>query len=329
MANTLHGNFTIYDEEYFGGMVETLAQNMNVFNTASRGALRLRSEALKGYYEKHQFFPRISGMVSRRDLTSSAAQTDKALSTTEIAVVKAFRKFASTKAAISVWKTLGETEDVFSYALGVMLGDHQTADMLTLGVESVEAAIRGVGTDLNYDATGETTPTLTAAHLASGMQKMGDMHGKLRCWLMHSKPFFDLVGADLGTAVTNVTDKVRVTGPLTQALGLPCIVTDEASLVDANGSLTDTYNVLGLVETAVDVNQSESEERLFDAVSGEESISYRFQAEWATNLGCKGFTWDVTNGGNNPTDAALATASNWDQTATSVKDCAGVRIVVE
>lgn len=33
---------------------------------------------------------------------------------------------------------------------------------------------------------------------------------------------------------------------------------------------------------------------------------------------------DIANGGKSPTDAELATGSNWDQVATSIKDTAGV-----
>jgi hypothetical protein len=40
----------------------------------------------------------------------------------------------------------------------------------------------------------------------------------------------------------------------------------------------------------------------------------------------KGFKWDVSNGGANPADAALATGSNWDVASTSYKDFGGVII---
>lgn len=43
----------------------------------------------------------------------------------------------------------------------------------------------------------------------------------------------------------------------------------------------------------------------------------------------KGFAWDVANGGANPTDNALATGSNWDMTATSFKDLAGVSLITK
>ena len=63
-----------------------------------------------------------------------------------------------------------------------------------------------------------------------------------------------------------------------------------------------------------------------DERNGNENIVRTFQAEWSYNLGIKGFTWDKTNGGKAPTNAALGTSTNWDRTATDLKDMAGVLI---
>ncbi|NNA37726.1 hypothetical protein HBO97_24845, partial [Pseudomonas lundensis] len=41
-------------------------------------------------------------------------------------------------------------------------------------------------------------------------------------------------------------------------------------------------------------------------------------------LGLKGFTWDTANGGKSPTSAELATGTNWDLVANSIKGSAGV-----
>ena len=41
----------------------------------------------------------------------------------------------------------------------------------------------------------------------------------------------------------------------------------------------------------------------------------------------KGYTWDETSGGKSPTDAELATGSNWDKTVSDIKNTAGVMAV--
>ena len=48
-------------------------------------------------------------------------------------------------------------------------------------------------------------------------------------------------------------------------------------------------------------------------VLGGQSRRDQLQAERAYALGFRGFQWDSTNGGVNPSDAALTTESNWDE----------------
>ena len=55
----------------------------------------------------------------------------------------------------------------------------------------------------------------------------------------------------------------------------------------------------------------------------------RTESEWAYNIKIRGTQWDVSSGGANPTDANLATTTNWDQIDTSDKTLAGVLLVVK
>jgi hypothetical protein len=98
-------------------------------------------------------------------------------------------------------------------------------------------------------------------------------------------------------------------------------------LTDANGSLADTYNTLGLVAGAVTVEESEEETFYTGMLPGNENLQRIWQSEHAFNITVKGSKWDVTNGGANPSDATLGTTTNWDKVASDAKLCAGVRLV--
>ena len=56
----------------------------------------------------------------------------------------------------------------------------------------------------------------------------------------------------------------------------------------------------------------------------EQRIETTMQADYTFGLGLKGFTWDTANGGKSPTSAELATGTNWDLVANSIKGSAGV-----
>jgi hypothetical protein len=142
---------------------------------------------------------------------------------------------------------------------------------------------------------------------------------------MHGKVYFDLLKNQITENISGVASMVVMEGtPAT--FGLPVIITDDASLLKT-ATTPDTYVTLGLVSGGVRVQaNSEPDELFFGQISGLESIVYRYQYEFAYNVGVKGFEWDVSNGGANPTDANLATSTNWDKVASDNKSLAGIHI---
>ena len=58
--------------------------------------------------------------------------------------------------------------------------------------------------------------------------------------------------------------------------------------------------------------------------NGKERIETTMQVDYTFGLGLKGYTWDEANGGKSPSDAEIATGSNWDKAATDIKHTAGV-----
>lgn len=339
MAIGTHSDLVIYDDEYLSGQIEFLAQNLALFNGNSAGAITLQNAMMEGYYERTDFFPVISDMFSRRDTTdTTTAVTDYDVGTTEINKVKMLRKSKALTNTIGAWKTVGRTPEEMSFKMGQMIANGKSLDQVQLILAALVAAIGNVAT-LTKDARSDTVDYCSPINLAKALRLMGDRAGDIVAWVMHSGPFHDLLEKDIDDKVDSIFGRVRITGPLDAALGRPCIVLDDASLtVAAAGTSTSTlstddveayYNVLGLVRGAAEVIDSEGETRAFDLVSQyQESLSYRLRVEYALNLGMKGFSWDVSNGSSNPTDATIATGSNWDQIATSVKDCAGVLLKV-
>jgi hypothetical protein len=320
MAIGKASDFKIYDEQFFGGMTEVLMQNANAFNEASLNAIQLVPQILKGNYEKESFFTEISGLVSRRDVTSVAAATDIAMAQAEHASVKLSRKIGPVAQTLDAFHKISMDPQEMSFILGQQFGKGVTLDYLNETVKALVAALGGQSA-VTFDYSG--TGTLTHGVLAQGLSKFGDNASNIIAWVMHSKPFFDLIGQSITDKITNVADVVIHTG-VPAALGRPVIVSDCADL-KVSGT-PDKYYTLGLVQGGAVVKESEERNIVSFLVTGLENLVLRVQGEYAYNLGLKGFTWDVTNGGVNPDDTTLATASNWDMVATEAKQLAGIRI---
>lgn len=327
MAIGKSSDMVIYQAEFQSGLVERVTQFLSVFNEASRGAIRLIPNALKGHYSKEAFFADVAGLVSRRNTASVSAPGDLALTQGEVIGVKLNRKVGPVAQTIDAMRKAGLTVADASRVFGQLAAQHKMKEMVNSALLATEAAIRAV-TSANNDITGASTKTANALALNATLGKFGDASGDIVCWVMHSKPHFDLTGGLLSGTVSGLADVMTIQGAIPALLGRPALVTDSPALTDANGSDTDTYNTLGLVRDAVVVEESEPEVFATDLVTGLENLVQRFQAEYAYNVKVKGHKWNTgVGGGENPDDTAVGTHTNWVQVATDDKNTAGVRLL--
>lgn len=329
MAAGTIANLVIYEPEFYAGMFESVTQNTEAFNAASANTIRLIQRDLIGHYNKESFFQSISDMIVRRDLTSVSSVEDTPMTQDELIGVKVNRRIGPISQAIGSLQKIGSSQSEMSFILGRMIGEEKVKDLLNTSILAAQAALAGQ-TALVYDNTGETTATLNHLALVKGLAKFGDAATRIQAWVMHSKPYFDLMGQSIIDKITNVADATIYRGSVA-TLGKPVIVTDSAALWDQQGSGSagdDVYSVMGLVSDAVVAAESENENIVSEVVTGLAQLVFRVQGEYAFNLNLKGFKWDTAEGGANPTDTALGTSSNWDKAMTSDKDLAGVLIKV-
>lgn len=323
----------IYPDLVHLGMVETLQQNTDAFNAASLNTIRMVTNALMGDFAHESFFKTISDLVRRRNVASASpgneAITPREMSVDEFVSVKLNRGIGPVDQTLDSFRKIGMNADfeVISFTLGEQVAKAVAVDSLDTGLRSVVGALLNQS-GLNIDIGGAVSPqrTITTNDLVDTLALFGDKASDIRMWVMHSKVFFDLVKSQITANIDGVSNfAVAQATPIT--LNRPVLVTDSAALVNTSSpnGLTE-YVTLGLVENAVVLQESEDTLIHTDIITGNDNIVARMQGEYAFNVGLKGFRWDVSNGGVNPTDAALSTGSNWDKSATADKDLAGVAI---
>jgi hypothetical protein len=279
----------IYPELVHSGMVETLVQNTDAFNAASLNTIRLVTQRRRGDFHQESFFKNVSSLINRRDVNTSPANPAVAASAVPVGEnvnVKLNRRVGPIDQTYDSFRKLGDSADL--EVLSFLLGEQDTLD------------------------------------LVNGLALFGDASNRVSMWIMHSKPFFELIQSQITANIDGISNfNVAQASPVT--LNRPVLVTDSAALIDTSVS-PQQYITLGLVESGVVMEDSEEELMYTDVITGKENIVARLQGEYAYNVGCKGSAWDVTNGGVNPNDAALGTSTNWDIIMDDVKDLAGVAI---
>lgn len=326
MATAINTDMKLYDAQLQAGMYEGVAQALEVFNAASNGTILTSSLSHPGNYSKEAVFGMISGLVSRRNPLSTSTATAVKPAQIELIGVKTKGIIGPIEITLDSLRAIEKPIDEFSFILGQQIGQAKVQDMINMAVAAVEAALQGQ-TALNYSALALSTKTIKTAYLVNAMAKMGDRGQQIAAWVMHSKQYFDLVGAQIGENLTGMSDRI-VYGASAATLGRPVVISDIPALINDVAS-TDTYQVLGLVPAAVSIEESEQSAMVSEIVSGQKNLISRTQGEYAMTLKVKGMAWNVSGGGAAPSDAAIATDTNWTKVATSIKDLPGVRLAVQ
>ena len=321
MAISNASDFKIYQEQFFGGMTETLQQATNVMNAASRGAILMTTERMKGDYEYESFFKTVSSLVSRQDITSNSGATALKLTQDEFIRVKCHRKIGPLSVTRKAFLQAGEDPELASFILGQQSAQAVAEDMLNTSLLAARVALANQSAVLN-DATSLADTTCTYKNLINTLRKFGDKQSRIVAWVMHSTSWFDLgldgVDNQIDSVASDIIRVLEVPG-----MGRPFIITDSDSLI-ATADTPDSYYVLGLTAGGIQAMFTEDQYITSQEQLGNEQIETMLQGEYAFNVGLKGFKWDVGNGGANPDSTAIGTGSNWDKAVTADKDLAGV-----
>lgn len=310
-------NLKVFSQYAYTSALELLNFNVNLFNAAARGGIILRAGNNQGDFADSVLYSRITGLVRRRDAYATGAVTAKDLAMLQETSVKVAAGTPPVNIDPHWWQWIQRSPDEAGVVLGKQLAEEMLVDMLAVAIKTYVAALTNVGATVVYDGTAGTQ---TLQKLVTGSALFGDRADTIAAWIVHSKPMFDLYGAALtNTAQLFSFGNVKI---MSDGFGRPFIITDQSDLVYTSSGTK--YHTLGLAPGGVLIEQNPDWTDNTETKNGDENITRTYQAQWTYNVGLKGFAWDKTNGGKSPTNAALATGTNWDRFATEVKDLAGV-----
>lgn len=311
-------NMQVFNEYVMPATIETLGQMVEKFNGNSGGAIRLTTEGFDGDFYQESFFAAIHSAQRRVDRyasQASASATD--LSQLQKNGVKVAGGFGPIRFEPSqlTWlqKPTAEGIEVASRNFAEAL----LKDQLNTAVAAAVAAIanQGAATTVDVSATGACTyGTMNSAHAL-----FGDSSANIVANVMNGAQYHKLISQNLSNgAQLFVAGNVQVV----DILGRPVIVTDAPALSEAG---TPNLNkVLGLVDGAAVVYDGGDVISNIETSNGQTRIETTMQVDYSFGVALKGYSWDSTNGGKSPTDAELATGTNWDKVATDIKHTAGV-----
>lgn len=297
--------------------IETLAQMIQKFNAASAGSIRLTTEGFEGDFMQESFFAAIHSAQRRVDrYASNGAASATDLTQLKNSSVKVAGGFGPIRYEPSQMTWLQKPTAAGIEVASRNFAEAMLRDQLNTAIAALVAAISNQASAVNdVSATnGITYGALNGAHA-----KFGDRSGDLVANVMTGAVFHKLIGQNL----TNAQNLFRAEGvTIVDILGKAVIVTDAPALYTAG--TPNKQKVLGLASGAATVSDGGDVISNIETANGKLRIETTMQVDYTFGLGLKGYTWDEANGGKSPSDAALATGTNWDKTATDIKQTAGV-----
>lgn len=308
----------VFNKQTYLTLTETVAQEVDKFNAASAGAIVLQNTPAAGDFDIKASFKAIAGLVRRRNAYGTGAVASARLEQLLNASVKVAAGTKPIDYDPAQYNWVLQNPELAAYEIGQQLAKARVADMLNTGIRAAVAAIKGNSAVVQGAGTDAASFTL----LNSGSAKFGDRSSMIKAWILHSTTMHNLYAK----ALTNTENLFTYDGinVVKDPFGRLFVITDSPALVDTTA--TTFYNTLGLVEGAVVVSGNNDFNQVIVPKVGYENIGATYQAEWSYNVGVLGYTWDTTNGGKSPTDTAIGTSTNWDKTASSDKDTAGVLV---
>ena len=307
----------VFNDFIMPATIETLAQEVEKFNAASAGAIRLTTEGWTGDFLQESFYQSIHAAQRRVDrYAANGAATPTDLTQLKESSVKVAGGFGPIlfEPGQMTWlqKPTAEGIEVASRNFAEAL----MQDQLNTAIASLVAAIEN-----NADVTNDVSATggINYGALNGAHAKFGDRSAAIVANVMDGMTYHKLIGQNLTNTAT-LFNYGAVT--IVDILGKAVIVTDAPALQAAGAP--DLNKVLGLVAGAATIFDSNDIISNIETTNGLLRIETTLQVDYTFGVSLKGYTWDEANGGKSPTDAELATGTNWDQVVTSIKDTAGV-----
>ena len=313
-------NFKFNSEVAFGAMFEEMA-NASFLNAGTNNTINVVPAENKGQFKKESFL-KDQDFVTRQDYTSVAAADSTYVSFDEAIAPKVYRKFQIDLTPSDLFD-MGTSDDEISYLVGQRIAEKKIQNMFNTAIFAADGAISSANNTLAiFDASGLSANTASVVNILGGLKKLGDKATAVEALVMHSSPFYDLVGNNISDKITGISDFVAY-GGVPATLGKLSLVSDSSALVA--GSI---YNILGLVRNAVVLEENAGSTQLFAGmVSGAEKLIFRIQGEFSFNVKVKGFSYSSATA--NPIDSALATSTNWTLVNSSYKTAAGFKVKVK
>lgn len=307
---------TVFTEYVVPATLEQFADQVRLFNAASRNTIILNADNFRGDFLQQAFFDSVRDAQYRIDMYAQNDAADVTDITDSVQTgVKVAGGFGPIRYEPAVHTWLKEPTGTGLAIAAQGFSEALLSDQINTAVGVAVAAISGQGA---ATVNGTDTDPLTYTTINMAHAKFGAASGAIIADIMTGIQYHKFVSQNLANAPSVLFRADNVT--VVDILGKAVVVVDAPGLTSATG----VNRVLGLTRGAVTIGDSDNLITNVNTSNGKKIIETTFQANYNFNVKVKGYTWDTTTGGKSPLDAELFTSANWPKFSDSIKSTAGV-----
>ena len=315
-------NMQVYQNEIEGTTIELVGQKIDQFNAASGGSIILSADAWRGDYTKESFYNQLVSARRRVDrYAANGAQAATDLTQGELVGVKVAGGFGPVLFEPAQYDWLNRNPEEAIMAISEAFADALLQDQLNTSVAAGVAAVENQA-DLVNDVSasgGMTYKVINGSHA-----KFGDMSQQIIADVMTGATYHGLVDYNLDNS-NRLFEAGNV--QVVDILGKIAVISDIPALYEAG--TPNKEKVLSLTASGIVVDNSTAIRTNLETTNGKERIETTWQADYHFGLNLKGYAWDTTNGAKSPTDAELATGTNWDKAVSEDKHTLGTLAIAD
>lgn len=280
---------SVFDQQVSTSATKVIEANLNLFNSATNGALLMGNSASLGDWVERTFWA-AQQIVRRRNAYGTGKLTPTELAQALERAIKIDGGTLPLKVTPALMDRLGKTPKEAAAVMGQQVALQMIEDYLSVGLGAFMAATPAA---LNYDFTAQTggeLPKIRNLIKASG--QLGDASNRLACWVMSGATYNDMLSEDVLINAQNLF-KFETINVLEDGLGRRFVVTDAVAALDAptaDATPKQRARVLGLMPGAVTIT-TRPLQMYSQAILGEENVYELMQGEYNFDLALKGQTY--------------------------------------
>lgn len=313
-------NMVVFIDNVRELVFEKLGQQIEKFNAASNNTLQLSSDGFSGDFFERSFYNSLASSRRRVDrYAANSTVSATALSQAKAVEVKVAGGFGPIIFEPSQMTWINSNPAEALNVISNSMVEAILADQLNSAIAALVAAISNQASAKN-DVSATSGISQIALNATDAL--FGDSSMMLSARIMRGATYHKLIGQNLTNAET-LFNSGTVT--VVNILGKPIVVTDAPALRVAGTPNKEI--VLTLVSGAMVIGNTSDLITNVETSNGKDRIETTFQGDYSFTMKMLGYSWDVANGGKSPTDAEIATGSNWDLYVTDIKHSAGTVLI--